>query len=260
MFDRFGITAASAAYSYCVSVLKKSECRKARVLHEELKGLEAAHHGKLNMRKKGEKYFFWEYSHGRQRGITKDIDKIYSMARRDYLWLYLSDSREDNFEEWREGLDKLLHSFATAGLELSRITLTEKQYNWALHPQSSKPDRRDGLRYKTANGVLVRSKSEQFIGNMLEAYGIPYRYEPELRIGNRIFHPDFVIMTVDGQKIILEHFGRMDLKEYAAAAIDRLMAYSFHGLALQRDVFVSFEPNVRSREDFMPILYSILAA
>ena len=52
----------------------------------------------------------------------------------------------------------------------------------------------------------------------------------------------------------------MDLREYVSAAIDRLIAYSFHGLALERDVFVSFEPDVRSREDFMPILYRIMAA
>lgn len=260
MFDSFDVTAASAAFEYCVSVLQQLENRKLGVLHEELKSLENAHFGKLNLRKKGERYFFWEYSHGRQHGITRDENRIYSMARRDYLRLYLSDLRKDNFEEWREGLDKLLHSFATAGLELSRITLTEKQYNWACHPQSRKPDRKDALRYKTTNGVLVRSKSEQFIGNLLESFGIPYRYEPELRIGNRIFHPDFVIMTVDGRKIILEHFGRMDLKEYASATIDRLMAYSFHGLALQRDVFISFEPDVRSREAFLPILYSLLTA
>ena len=67
-------------------------------------------------------------------------------------------------------------------------------------------------------------------------------------------------MTVDGRKIILEHFGRMDLNEYVSAAVDRLMAYSFQGLALGHNVFLSFEPDVRSRDAFLPILYRIMVA
>ncbi|MGN0702854.1 MAG: hypothetical protein ACI4KL_06765 [Lentihominibacter sp.] len=260
MFDNFDVTAAAAAFDYCVSVLQQSENRKLGILREELNFLESRHFGRLYWRQRGNGYNFWEYSHGRQYGLTKDRNRIYLIARRDYLRLYLSDLRKSCFNEWREALDKLLRSFATAGLDLSRIILTEKQYDWTSHSQSCKPDRKEALRYRTTNGVLVRSKSEQFIGNLLEEFGIPYRYEPELRIGNRIFHPDFVIMTVDGRKIILEHFGRMDLKEYTSAAIDRLMAYSFHGLALDRDVFLSFEPDVRSRDAFIPILYKLLTA
>ena len=260
MFENYNAAAAAAAFDYCIDGLKNAENRKLGVLREELKALENVHFGKLNMRKKGEKYFFWEYSHGHQRGITRDKDKIYYMARRDYLRLYLDDLRTNNTPQWSRAVNNLLRSFSSAGLDLSRIVLTPKQYNWARSPQSSKPDRKDALRYKTTNGVLVRSKSEQFIGNLLEEFGIPYRYEPELRVGNRIFHPDFVIMTVDGRKIILEHFGRMDLNEYVSAAVDRLMAYSFQGLALGHNVFLSFEQNVRSREDFLPILYQIMAA
>ena len=260
MFDNYNAAAAAATFDYCVDGLKNAENMKLGVLREELKALESKGYGKLRWRRRGNCCNFWDYSNGRQIGITKSTDKLYAMARRDYLRLYLDDLRTNNTPQWSRAVNNLLRSFSSAGLDLSRIVLTPKQYNWARSPQSSKPDRKDALRYKTTNGVLVRSKSEKFIGNLLEEFGIPYRYEPELRVGNRIFHPDFVIMTVDGRKIILEHFGRMDLNEYVSAAVDRLMAYSFQGLALGHNVFLSFEPDVRSREDFLPILYQIMAA
>lgn len=192
MFDNYNAGAAYAAFNYCISDFQHSESRKLAFLRKELKYLEAKGYGRLRWRRRGNYCNFWDYSNGCQRGITKDKDKLYSMARRDYLRLYLDDQRTDNSPQWCREINNLLQSFSSAGLELSRIVLTPKQYNWACSPQSCKSDRKDDLRYRTNNGVLVRSKSEQFIGNLLEDFGIPYRYEPELRIGSRIFHPDFV--------------------------------------------------------------------
>ena len=48
------------------------------------------------------------------------------------------------------------------------------------------------------SGVRVRSKSELIIANMLEKYGIPYRYEyPLLLNGNDLVRPDFLCLNIN---------------------------------------------------------------
>lgn len=260
MFERYILLTQSAASEHCISKLRSRENEKVQALQDELASIEAESSGTLYWRKRGNKINFWRCHEGKQQGLTKNINKIYSLARKMYLRVFLSEIRILNCSEWIASIDKLLQSFSAAGLDIMRIILTNAQYEWASHPQSQKTNRLEELKYKTNGGIYVRSKSEQFIGNILEELGIPYRYEPALRIGNRVLHPDFVIMTVDNRKIILEHFGRMDLEEYVSAAIDRLAAYNYHNLLIGRDVFISFESDIKSREDLMPIIYQIMAA
>ncbi|MCQ2546635.1 MAG: hypothetical protein MJ161_03690 [Clostridia bacterium] len=250
----------SSAMDQCTSILRQRERQRLAVLQAELDSIEAENPGSLHWRRRGDSFNFWEYSSGRQIGITRNQSRIYLLARLAYLRLRLDDMRIWDYPGWTESMDALLQTFETLGLELPKIIFTKAQYNWAAHPQSQNTNRTKDLIYKTGNGVKVRSKSERFIGNVLESMGIPYRYEPELRIGNRVFHPDFVIMTTDGRKIILEHLGRMDLRDYINDNIDRLSAYASHGLLIGRDVFLSFEADVRSREAFMPIIHQLMAA
>lgn len=260
MFEKYLLLAQSVASKYCISELRHRENEKLQTLHSELTSLEDNDPGTLYWRNRGKKITFCRYFNGKQDGITGNQSKVYSLARKMYLRVLLDDIRIQNYSEWIASVDNLLCSFSAAGLDIMRVILTKAQYEWASEPQSQKTSRTEDLKYETTGGVLVRSKSEQFIGNILEELGIPYRYEPALRIGNRVFHPDFVIMTVDGRKIILEHFGRMDIEEYVSAAIDRLTAYNYHNLIIGRDVFLSFESDIKSRENFMSVIYQIMAA
>jgi DNA helicase IV len=61
---------------------------------------------------------------------------------------------------------------------------------------------RDGRYFTTLNGVRVRSKSEQYIGDWLYRHNIQYEYEPVLNIRDFDFHPDFYIPAAD---IYIEH-------------------------------------------------------
>ena len=83
------------------------------------------------------------------------------------------------------------------------------------------------LIYKTNGGELVRSKSEQSIGNALEDYGIEYTYDEGIIVGNHCYYADFVITCRDGTQIIWEHFGlidsdRKDLSGACSPADERL--------------------------------------
>lgn len=260
LFEKYSMITRSASVGFCNHIMRSRQEQKLTALREELASLESDSPGTLHWRKRKETYAFWEYLNGKQIGITKNPSRIYTLARIAYLRLRLDNIRKSDYVSWAKQMEELLQTFDSIGLDLMKIILTKAQYEWASSPQSQNPNRRNDLKFETNNGVKVRSKSEQFIGNLLEALGIPYRYEPELRVGDRIFHPDFVIMTADGKKIILEHLGRMDLREYIHNNIDKLAAYASINLQIGRDIFLSFESDVKSKEKFMPIIHQIMVA
>ena len=61
---------------------------------------------------------------------------------------------------------------------------------------------RDGKFYTTLDGTRVRSKSEQFIADYLFRNSIPYQYEPQIRIKDFPFRPDFYIPSAN---LYIEH-------------------------------------------------------
>jgi ATP-dependent DNA helicase RecQ len=67
--------------------------------------------------------------------------------------------------------------------------------------------------HQTVSGVMVRSKSEVIIANLLSQYGIPFEYERYLIASGVGFLPDFTLF-VDGKELYLEHLGRLDLEQY----------------------------------------------
>ena len=73
----------------------------------------------------------------------------------------------------------------------------------------------ENLIHRTASGLMVRSKSEVIIANMLDANGIKYLYEEKLPLGDTYKLPDFTIKdAAAGTLIIWEHCGMMTNPEY----------------------------------------------
>ena len=82
---------------------------------------------------------------------------------------------------------------------------------WAQSDYEKSSNHPEKLIIETLKGDLVRSKSESMIADELYRYGIQYRYEEKLIIGNDIFYPDFTTKNKrTGKKYIWEHFGKMD--------------------------------------------------
>ena len=71
------------------------------------------------------------------------------------------------------------------------------------HPKfKDKPDSFGTKKIKTANGILVRSKSERDLANFLTAMGLKWKYEKPVDFGKGVFYPDFFIED----SIYLEHW------------------------------------------------------
>ena len=106
---------------------------------------------------------------------------------------------------------------------------------------------------------MVRSKSEQSIGNALEDYGIEYTYDEGVIVGTRCYYADFVFTCRDGTQIIWEHFGLMDSDEdYHKKALWRMEDYRRQGWRQWRDLIYTFEEDVRDPRDLREIVEEFL--
>ena len=124
--------------------------------------------------------------------------------------------------------------------------LPDEEYvaKWLDIPYEPNPKYSETRDQITANGELVRSKSEVIIADNLKMLGIPYKYEApfKLKDGETIY-PDFTCLNVRRRKVIyLEHFGRMDLQEYRTKEFFwKLRHYDAEGIIQGKDLIMTFE-------------------
>ncbi|MCQ2530680.1 MAG: hypothetical protein MJ086_05420 [Lachnospiraceae bacterium] len=96
---------------------------------------------------------------------------------------------------------------------------------WANAPYDQTSFRPEGLTIRTAQGHLVRSKSECIIANALLASSIPYRYEEASQFNGIELRPDFKIYKENGELFIWEHLGLLDKEEYVQNALWKIKNY-----------------------------------
>ena len=70
-----------------------------------------------------------------------------------------------------------------------------------------------GRLHQTVSGMMVRSKSEVIIANLLSRHEVPFAYEQKLRAGGRVLCPDFTI-TIGDKTYYWEHLGLLDQEQY----------------------------------------------
>ena len=207
------------------------------------KEADALPEGSLSIRYRNNSPNFTNIINRKITGITKNPNLIYRLARRQFLVLQIPLIKQILAEGWTSSttaaingkcaeIDALLTKYERAGLDINQIVMTPNQQIWNADRHSKKREYQEGLIYPTTGRVLMRSKSEQAIGNLLERLHIPYRYEPRLRINNIDYHPDFIIMLPTDKLVILEHVGRMDLADYNKAFISRLQSYNSSNLLI----------------------------
>lgn len=148
--------------------------------------------GSLHVIQNGDSVSFYEYVDNKRMYLSKKSDKLYALARKRYLDMLLQTiellhetGRESGaWEKQFEKLAKLIHQYAKGNLDLARIVLTNKQYSWLTKQYRKKKimvkDNETPLTLR--NGVTIRSKSEQNIGNALLDLAIPNHYEELLQI------------------------------------------------------------------------------
>lgn len=120
--------------------------------------------------------------------------------------------------------------------------------------QSKNMFMREELKYITQSGVWVRTKSEVFICNALNSYGIKVGYEQPLKLisyefdskgrvikREKTIYPDFIIYMPDGSLFIWEHMGLLNKTDYKNKAIDKLMLYYDNGYRIPTNLIITTE-------------------
>lgn len=239
--------------------LLKTELAKCSEWQAELGTLNG---GNLNVTRKNGKDYFIEYSKGRQLGISKDMNRVYSLARKKYLQQKVKDSRTiiellENAVRIAENTElvdraeRVIMRFDM--LDLNRIKYNAEAQKWFTNHQSQNPYKREHLIYATDNGVKMRSKSERFIGNFLEQRNIPYMYEHRLVINGEEMYPDFMILREDREIVIWEHAG-YESDEYYMKQVNRIRRYRDMGYRLYSNLIYTFEPDLEDMRNLEEIL------
>lgn len=97
-------------------------------------------------------------------------------------------------------------------------------FRWEDIRPSADSFRPEGLIFE-ADGRKFRSKGEVTHALCFQKYGIEYIYEPEVRIGGIVLHPDFAVRNRrTGRIYFWEYFGMLDVKEYRDAFCRKLPA------------------------------------
>lgn len=100
----------------------------------------------------------------------------------------------------------------------------------------------EGLIHKTLkDGLLVRSKSEVIIANMLYEANIDFEYEKFLEEKGKRFLPDFTFEDAAGDPIIWEHLGMLSNPAYKESWDKKLAFYKSIGFKEGTNLFTTID-------------------
>ena len=113
---------------------------------------------------------------------------------------------------------------------------------WASEPYDTNNSHPESLKFKTAGGYFVRSKSELIIDNLLSINKLPFRYECALNLNSIVLYPDFTIKhPKTGILFYWEHFGLIDNPSYANSATSKLHSYISNGIYPNINLITTYE-------------------
>jgi hypothetical protein len=191
-----------------------------------------------------------------RQSITKETDVIATLCRKKYLQTCILQIKTNlealeeagktyrpiDFAKMKEEFSKaykmqpdeyFLTKFGVSDSGLSRGLWS------AEYIQSSyRPEEKTNI---TSQGLRVRSKGELAIAEMLYRYEIPFRYEPELKIDQYTFAPDFQLMARrNGAFWYWEHCGLPYNEDYMKKHKWKISMYEREGIVPWENLIVTY--------------------
>ena len=117
--------------------------------------------------------------------------------------------------------------------------------SWLRQPYKRYMRRPEELRIQAKCGLLVRSKSEAIIADLLFEAHIPFHYEECLMVGNTEVYPDFTILIAPDTVVYWEHFGALKRADYLADTQRKMSSYLAGGIYPGRDLYITCEDSDR---------------
>ena len=117
----------------------------------------------------------------------------------------------------------------------------KRHTGWAKEPFEQSTYNLKGRKHLTSAGFRVRSKSEQHIVEQLVNYGIPFRYEQVLHIGQDRFAPDFTFRDRYLELFRWEHAGMMNDPFYCARHKEKMLRMEDAGIVPWKNLIVTYD-------------------
>lgn len=114
---------------------------------------------------------------------------------------------------------------------------------WSQEPYEQLEYKNETKNHITSRGLKVRSKSELIIAELLYSFGIPFRYDQVLYIGNSKIAPDFTIKRSDGKIFYWEHCGLMTDPEYRNHQLQKTRLYYSEDIGPWDNLIVTYDEN-----------------
>lgn len=214
----------------------------------------------IKIKSKGLNYYYYlkdGYCHKRRRWIYQHKDtldavrkaaqeqydrKVNMLAERE---LKLAMELLELFQNG-EGVEQYYFSMpAGRQLIVEPIVQSDFEYKekWLAQKYEGQKFFAQDTQITTQSGIVVRSKSEVLIADLLDTLGVPYRYEYPLCLRNgRNIYPDFTLLDVKHRREIrLEHFGMVSDSGYYQSMLRKLRTYASEGYFPGDNLIVSLE-------------------
>lgn len=193
----------------------------------------------------------------RRNGRTIDVARIYvdrGTARKQRKQIDLDTAGGKVLLQKKKRKDELLKALSELPykdqLDLSGISGTataapgKRSFNFSKEAFDQLVEKRDDNLTKAYpfDGHVFRSKSELLTAQMLKAFGLEYKYEVILTIGEHTYYIDFAVFCPEtGRFFFIEHFGMMNDNAYRLRALEKIGVYDQYGLQEGLDILYIYE-------------------
>jgi len=204
--------------------------------------------GRLNGKRiKGKQYYYQVKEDGTQKYIPKENKKFVIALRTKGILKKAIATLKTNLK-WQ---GKLLQHYTTYDLSsieerLPDVYSESRLQQWADRWYYKNPYYEEYKTLQTSFGLMVQSKTEMLIAELLRAFGIPFHYDEEIIVRDafgypRTYYIDFVIMTPSGKKIYWEHMGKFYEEGYREHNMEKIGLYYDNGIILGDNLIITME-------------------
>ncbi len=191
------------------------------------------------------------YEKGKQhsRYLSPTRDKSVIIALQEKARQYTPISREIKL------INQFIKSLTPIAMKIIEASPTPTEN---LPPKESEnPNYKNQLRYQTARGEKVRSKSEKLIADTLFAHKIDYYYEKKITLNFREMYPDFTVTNpLSGQTCYWEHLG-LDSEEYKNTWDFKKRIYGENHIEEGQNLIVTTENDLNKIESLVVMSFTI---
>ena len=196
---------------------------------------------------RGKQKYYQVKKDGTAKYISKENKALLIALRTKRLMLKSIKILQENLK-WQEKLLQHYKSYDLDGVEvrLAGGYSEEALREWAKGPYRQNPFYKEYKVFQTSFGLMVRSKAEVMIAELLHGLGIPFQYDVEVLLQDTegytvSYYMDFVILTPTGKKIYWEHMGKFYEEGYREHNLKKICLYYDNGIILGNNFIITME-------------------